>query len=56
VQLPVTVKTANWLTLTTAARVDTNVAAGASAPVVFGLYASEQRTFLLPRMCDGLCV
>ena len=41
VQLPVTVKTANWLTLTTAARVDTNVAAGASAPVVFGFKAKS---------------
>lgn len=41
VSLPVTVKAADWLTLLTAAKVEANVAAGASAPVVFGFRAKS---------------
>jgi hypothetical protein len=41
VSLPVTVKPAEWLTLLTPAKVEANVAAGGSAPVVFGFKAKS---------------
>jgi hypothetical protein len=41
VSLPVTVSPAEWLTLLTSAKVETNVAAGGSAPVVFGFKAKS---------------
>jgi len=41
VSLPVTVKAADWLTLTTPAKIQANVAAGASSPLVFGFKAKS---------------
>ena len=41
VSLPITVKPAEWLTLLTPAKVQANVSAGGSAPVVFGFKAKS---------------